>query len=104
MVAGLGEGADAAVDAGRLEAPGRWLVEEQMVDADSGVAWPGVAEIIPEGEHPLLRVKLAEGVGPALLKQPRIGRLGLRREQGIFDPAFRLVGVGIGGDDIIVAG
>ena len=50
-----------------------------MVDADAGVAGEGVAPIIPEGEDRLVRVELADRVGPALLQQADIlgSRLGL---------------------------
>ena len=70
MVAGLLAGANAAIDAGRLEPFRRRGVEQQMVDADAGIAGEGVAPIIPEGEDRLARMKMADGVGPALGQEP----------------------------------
>ena len=49
-------------------------------------------------------MELAQRVGPALLEQPRIGRLGLGQEQGVLHPPLWLIGVGVSRNDIIVAG
>ena len=96
MVAGLFPAAGVGVDAGGFEPPGRDRVEQQVVDADAGVAGEGVAPIIPEGEDRLVGMEMADGVGPALLQQPAIlgARLGL--EQGVVAPALGLVDVGVG--------
>jgi hypothetical protein len=69
MIARFLAGANMAVDARRFRAHGGDGIEQQMVDADAGVAGEGVAPIIPEGEDPLIGVELADGVGPALLQQ-----------------------------------
>ena len=69
MVAGLLAGAKSGVDAGRREALRRDGIEQQMVDADAGVAGEGVAPIIPEGVDGLVGVEMADGVGPALAEQ-----------------------------------
>ena len=68
-------------------------VEQQMVDPDARVAREGVAPIIPEGEDRLVRMEVAERVGPALLQQPRILGAGLGLEQGVVEPALGLVDV-----------
>ncbi len=51
VVAGALEAADPPVDAGVVEARGELGVDEQVVDAEAGVALPVLAEVVPEREH-----------------------------------------------------
>src|SRR3954471_8988369 len=59
MVARPRAGPDLAIDSGGGEAARGDRVEQQMVDADAGVAGEGVPPIIPEGVDRLARVEVA---------------------------------------------
>src|SRR5437868_6254267 len=87
-----------AVDVGGNQPRGRVGAEQEMVDAQPGIARPGVPPIVPEGVDRLCGVEVADGVGPALLQQPGISGAGLRLHQRVVEPALGLVDVEIGRD------
>ena len=74
-----------------------------MVDAQARVALEGVPPVFPEGVDALLRMQLADGVGPALGEKVRIGFPDLRAEQRIVAPALRRINVEIRRHDIEIA-
>src|SRR5688500_18901588 len=78
MIARLFPPAWARIDPRSSEPLRRSLVEKQMIDADPGIAFERLAPIGPEAVNALVRVKVANGVGPALAEQPlvRVARFG----------------------------
>lgn len=104
MVRRLLPPADLAVDFGFAQAGGQGGAEQQVVDAQAGIAFPAVIEVVPEGEDLRLGVQAADRVGPALGQELGIGLFRLRLEQGVLDPALRVQGIEVGGDDVVVAG
>jgi hypothetical protein len=103
VVAGVVPAAHLAIDARGGQAIGERRADEQMIEAQPGVAAPGEAEIVPEGVDRLARVQVADRVGPALLEQAGVERADLRREQGIVLPPLGPVDVEVGGHDVVVA-
>src|SRR4051812_25825423 len=91
VVAGALAAADVAVHAGAFQPRRRRRVEQEMVDADAGVAGEGVPPIIPEGVDALVRMERTDRVDPILVEQPAIlgARLGLH--QRVVGPALGLV-------------
>ena len=71
MIARPFAGPHIAVDAGGDQAAGKGRAQQQMIDAQSGVAAKGFPEILPERVDPLIRVQSAQRVGPALLDKER---------------------------------
>src|SRR5690349_10217010 len=59
--------AHVAVDPGLLEPPRERRVQQQVIDAQAGIALIGVPEIIPEGEYLLLGMQGPNRIRPALL-------------------------------------
>ena len=59
--------------------------EQQMVDAQAGVADPCVPEVVPKGVDAFVGVKRAQSVGPALRNEFMKGGAHLRAEQGIVE-------------------
>jgi hypothetical protein len=68
------------VDAGGDQAAGKGRAQQQVIDAQPGVAGKGVPEIFPERIGPLARMEGPQRVGPALLDQAAIGLAHLRRQ------------------------
>src|SRR6516225_60539 len=66
VVAGAGLAAHLAVDAGRGESLRRQRAQQQMIDAQSGVAWPAVPQIAPIGVERRVGMQRTEGIAPAL--------------------------------------
>jgi hypothetical protein len=66
------------VDAGGDQAARKGWAQQQMIDAQSGVAGKRVPEILPERVDPLIGVERAQRVCPALLDQAAIGVAHLR--------------------------
>src|SRR5688500_3062117 len=88
MIAGLGQIAHPAVDAGLAQARRQFRVEQDVVDAQPGVALPVIAEVIPEGIDALLRMLGTQGVDPALLEQAEPGSAALRLQQRVATPVL----------------
>ena len=58
-----------AIHAGSHKAARDRRAEQQVVDAETGVARPGIPEVFPKGVDALVWVNGAQGVGPALRDQ-----------------------------------
>ncbi len=97
--------ADVAVDAGSGHASRDGRVQQQVVDAEPRVATIRVAEEVPERVDPLVRVQVADRVGPPLGEQPavRLARLRTRNRASASQPAG-LVDVELFRDHVVVAG
>jgi hypothetical protein len=93
-----------AVDAGGNQVTGEGRAQQQMIDAQPGVAGKGVPKIFPERIDPLIRVEHPQRIGAALRDKALIDVAHLRPEQGVIEPALRRVDVEIGRDQIEVAG
>ncbi len=104
MIARLLPAADLAIDARAHEALGDRWAEKQMIDAQSGIALPGISEVIPKGVDALVRMQLAHRIGPAPSDEASVGVAHLGPEERIIKPALRLIDVKIGRHHIVVAG
>jgi hypothetical protein len=62
-----------AIDLGGDQALRNGRAQQQMIDAQPGVAGKGVTEIPPESVDPVIRVQRPQRVGPALLNKAPIG-------------------------------
>ena len=82
------------VDAGRGEPVRRLRGQQQMVDTDAVVFLPCASLIIPERIEVRVVAHRADRIGQAEIGQRPKARAGLRQEQRIVDPEFRVVGVG----------
>jgi hypothetical protein len=92
-----------AVDAGGNQAAGNGWAQQQMIDAQPGIAGKGVPEIFPERVDPLIGVHGPHRVGPALRDQAAISVAHLRPEQGVIDSALRRIDIQVGRHDVEVA-
>jgi len=104
VVARLFPAAHVAVDARLLEPRAKPGIEEQMIDAQPGIALIGIAKIVPERIDLCLRVQRSNRIRPALPQQLRIRLTNLDPEERIVHPAPRLVHITLGGDDVVIAG
>src|SRR6516164_6766995 len=86
MVAGAFFAADRAVDARTVQACRQLWAEQQMVEAKPGVTFEAVTHIVPEGVDALVRVPLAQRIGPALLDETGIGGAAGRLNQRVVVP------------------
>ena len=104
VIARVFPGPHIAVDAGSAQAAGKGWAQQQVIDAQSGVAGKGVPEIFPECVDPLIRVEDPQRVGPALCDQALIGVAHLGPEQRVIDPALRRIDIEIGRHHVEIAG
>jgi hypothetical protein len=93
VIAGPFAAAHLAVDTGGDKAAGNRRAQQEMIDAQSGVAGERIPEIFPEGVDPLARVQRPQRIGPALLRKAAIGDAHLRPKQGVIDPALRRIDI-----------
>ncbi len=104
VVAGFLPATDLPIDARDLQATSDRRAKQQMINPQTGVPAKGVSEVIPKCVDPLAGMELAQGVGPTLSYEARVGFADFRTEQGVVEPALRFVDVEIGGHDVVVAG
>src|SRR5436309_3435042 len=69
VIAGLGLAAHPAVHARLKQARRELTGQQQVVDAQAGIALPVLAEVIPEREDRLVGIELPDRVGPALREE-----------------------------------
>ena len=62
-----------ALDAGGNQAAGKGRAQQQVIDAQSGVAGECIPEIFPERVGPLIGMQGPQRVGPALRDQAAVG-------------------------------
>src|ERR1700730_9588307 len=74
-----------------------------MVDTDAVVFLPSASLIIPKRIEVRVGAHRADRIGQPEIAQSPKARAGLRQEQRIVDPEFRVVGVGRDGDYVVVA-
>src|SRR3954452_21049112 len=104
MVAGFLPATDFALYPRRAEHRCRISIQQEMVNADAGIASVRIAEIVPERIDRLSRIELPNGIGPTLGKEFLISGTRLRKKKSIIDPALRLISIQFHGDDVVVAG
>ena len=104
MVAGLLPAAHLAVDLGVDQPLGQRRAQQEVIDAQAGIARIGIPEIVEEGVDRLVRMVGPQRVGPALLQQPKERRTDLGREQRVLGPALGLVDVPFGRHHVEVTG
>ena len=103
MVARLLPAAHVPVDAGAHQPSRRRRVEQQVIDAQPGVAPVGIAKVIPVGVDRLVGMHRPQGIGPPLPGEACKGLTHLDPEQGVVDPALGLVHVALGRDHVVIA-
>src|SRR5688572_30720801 len=103
MVARLLQPADPSIDTGIRKTRRELRIQQYVIDAQSRVALPVFAEVVPEGIDALFGIFRADGVDPSLLDKAAIAGPALRLQQRIFQPGARVVDVEIGGHDVEVA-
>src|SRR5579885_1732578 len=86
MVAWTRFAAHPAVHAGGAQTGCRRLVEQQVIDAQARVAFPVLAEEVPERIDSLLGMLAADGVYPPLLEQALPAGAGLRLQESVLSP------------------
>src|SRR5712691_550862 len=74
-----------------------------MINAQPGIAPPGISEIVPKGIDALARVQLTHRIGPAPSDEASEGVPHLGTEERIIKPALWLIDVKIGRHNIVVA-
>ena len=82
-----------AVDAGINQTFCGFRIQQQMVDAKAGIAFPAVSLVIPERVHRRIRMHRADRIDPALIEKAPKQRPRLRLHK-------RVLGVGLGGINI----
>ena len=104
MIACTFPAANVAVTSGRFKTVRQGRAQQQVIEAQSGIALPAVTHVVPERIDALAGMQRAQGVGPALLDQARILGAALRLHQRVVIPRFGRINVDFGPGDIVVAG
>ena len=104
MIAGLLPTAHLPVHVRRDQTINDGRAEEQVVDTKARVAGPCVSEVVPESVDALTWMRRPHRISPALREQTMESLTDLGPEQGIVNPALRLIDVEFGGHHIEIAG
>ena len=104
MIAGMLPAPRRAIDPSPDQPIGNRPAQQQMIDAQPGIADKRVPEIFPEGIDALMRMQRAQSIGPPLPGEPAKGFAHFRPEQRVVDPTLRRVDVEIGRHDVVIAG
>lgn len=104
MIAGPVEASDPSVNAAAAQRSRKAWRNQQMVDPQSLVPGPALAQVRPEGPGRLGRIEGAQGVGPTLIEQPLEGRAAFGAKQRVAAVGMVGIDVGLRRDDIVVAG
>src|SRR6516165_7892843 len=102
MVARLFPAAHVAIDPRLLEPRGERGIEQEMIDAQPGIALIGVTKVVPERIDLRVRVLRANRIRPSLPQQLRVGFAHLDAEERIVHPALRLVDIALGGYHVVI--
>src|SRR4029077_3786814 len=93
-----------AIDPRLAQSPGEGRIQQQVIDAQSGIALVSVAEVVPERIDLLFGMQGTNRIRPALPHEPSEGFTSLDTEERIIDPALGLVHVPLGWDDVEISG
>ena len=74
-----------------------------MVDAEAGVVFRVLAEVVPEGVDGFFGEEVTDGVSPALGEELLVAGASLGLEEGVFAPGAGVVDVEVGGDNVVIA-
>ena len=103
MIAGAVLAAREAVNA-RIDQPLRSaFVQQQEIDAQSGITLPPVPFVIPERVHWFIGMATAHGVGPTLVKQALEAGAAFRLQQCILRPRPARIDILVRGHDVEIA-
>src|ERR1700761_2860341 len=102
VVARLAPSPHLAIHAGAAQPGRKRRAEKQVVHSQTSISTKCIPKVIPVGVDYLVRMCLAHRVSPALIDETGVERLGLREKNSVANPAFRLVGVQIGGNSIVI--
>src|SRR6185437_2776187 len=91
------------IDVGVEEAGREIGTQQQVIDSQTRVALEVIAKEVPERVEPFLRMAGAQGIHPALIEQTLVGGAGLRLQQRVLPPAFRIVDIGVGRHHVVVS-
>ena len=78
--------AHVAVDTGVSELAGEGRAEQKMIKPEARVPLPPISHIVPERIDALVRMQLADGIGPALRDELRVSRAAFRLHERIIVP------------------
>jgi hypothetical protein len=73
VIAGMLAAPRRTVDPGRKQTAGNRRAQQQVIDAQPGIAGKRVPEIFPEGVDLLVRMERAQRVGPAAPSTCQVG-------------------------------
>src|SRR5262249_55971110 len=95
---------DLAIDTRIDKALCGFRVQQQMVDAEAGVAFPPVSPVIPKCVHRRVGMHGTDGVDPALTKNLAKQRPRFRLHKRIVGVGLGRIDVGVGRHDIKISG
>ena len=96
--------ADPAIDTRIDEALCGFRVQQQMVDAEAGVAFPPVSPVIPKCVHRRIGMHGADGIDPALIENAPKQRPRFRLHKRIIGVGLGRIDVGVGWRDVKISG
>src|SRR5207302_2392563 len=79
-------------------------LDQQVIDARTGVACLGNAEVNPEWRDLLVGMQYPYGIGPSMGEQSGERFTYLDPEESIVDPALGFVDIPLGRDDVVITG
>jgi hypothetical protein len=95
---------DLAIDARIDEAFCGFRIQQKMVDAEAGIAFPPVSLVIPKCVHRGIGMHRTDGIDPALIEYAPKQRPRLRLHKSVGGIGFGRIDVGVGRHDIKVSG
>src|SRR5687768_6962964 len=104
MVAGALPSANVAIDAGVAQARCNAWAEQDVIEAQPGIARPAIPLVVPESVDLLARVQRPQRIGPALLQQALERRAAFGLQQRVIVPGPGWIDVEVGRHDVVVAG
>src|SRR5262245_36174420 len=104
MVARLLPAAYLAVNAAFYKQLCSTRVQQEMVDANTGVASKRAVVVIPERVDRVIGMQRPDGVRPPLRQELSIRGSRLRKEQCVAEPVPRFGRINLHRDDVVVAG
>jgi hypothetical protein len=77
---------DSAVDIGRFQPFRKCGAQQKMIEAQTRIARKPISQVVLERIDARVRMERAQGVGPALLHETRIGRSAFRLDERVVVP------------------
>ncbi len=92
-----------AIDAGLGQAVRSLGRQEKVIDQQTKILLPGAAGIVPIAVGTRIGMQRPEGVGETKIDDGAKLVAGFRQAQRVICPTFRIIDVGIGGADVVIA-